>query len=179
MPIDAKNYGWLDDVGTLPRMVVEARRLIGTLEVPGVRDNPVIMGWAKEIGGATERVYTADSVAWCGLFMAVIARRAGKVVPEGALWALNWRHFGTAAGQPALGDVLTFMRDQGGHVGLYIGEDHAAYHVLGGNQSDQVCFARIDKTRVRAARRPLYRVAPAAVRPYILEAAGAMSSDER
>lgn len=179
MPIDPKNYAWLDTAGQLPRMIVEARRLVGTVETPGVKDNPVIIGWAKEIGGASQRLYTADSVAWCGLFMAVVAKRAAKTPPDQPLWALNWRNFGTAAGQPALGDVLTFMRDQGGHVGLYIGEDQTTYHVLGGNQSDQVCFARIDKTRLRAARRPVYRTMPTSVRPYILKAQGAVSTNER
>lgn len=179
MPIDPKNYRWLDTLSPLPRMIVEARKLLGTVETPGVRDNPVIIGWAKEVGGATTRLYTADSVAWCGLFMAVVALRAGKTPPDSPLWALNWRNFGTAVGQPGLGDVLTFMRDEGGHVGLYVGEDRATYHVLGGNQSDQVCFARIDKVRLRAARRPIYRAMPATVRPYILKAQGAISAKER
>ena len=178
MSIDPKIYRWLDALSPLPRMVVEARRLIGTVETPGAKNNPVILGWAQELGGTVGKIYTADSVAWCGLFMAVVAQRAGKVPPPDPLWALNWRNFGTAAGQPVLGDVLTFMRDQGGHVALYIGEDQTTYHVLGGNQSDQVCFTRIAKTRLRAVRRPVYAVMPATVKPYVVKAQGGISTDE-
>ena len=35
-----------------------------------------------------------------------------------------------------LGDILTFKRNGGGHVGLYVGEDKDCYHVLGGNQGN-------------------------------------------
>lgn len=175
MPIDKSNYTWLDTLGTLPRMVVEARSLVGTLEKPGSANNDVIVGWAHEIGGSVEKVYTADSVPWCGLFIAVVARRAGKTPPADPLWALNWSKFGESAGQPTLGDVLTFVRPQGGHVALYIGEDTTAYHVIGGNQSDQVCFTRIEKTRLRAARRPPYMTAPASAKSYVLAAKGDMA----
>ncbi len=178
MPIDPNHYRWLDGLSPLPRMIVEARKLLGTIETPGAKDNSIIMAWAHEIGGSVEKLYTADSVAWCGLFMAMVARRAGKAAPADPLWALNWRNFGTPVGQPGLGDVLVFMREQGGHVALYVGEDSTAYHVIGGNQSDQVCFTRIDKLRMRAARRPAYTVIPATVKPYILKAEGAISTNE-
>lgn len=178
MPIDPAKYAWLGNLSPLPRMVLEARALLGTVETPGAGNNPRIMAWAHEVGGSVETTYTADSVAWCGLFMAVIARRAGKTPVKDPLWALNWASFGMPAGQPALGDVLTFMREGGGHVALYVGEDNQAYHVLGGNQSDQVCFTRIEKMRLRSARRPLYMNRPATVKPYILAAQGGLSSGE-
>jgi hypothetical protein len=56
--------------------------------------------------------------------------------------------------------------------------DASAFHVLGGNQSDSVCITRIAKARLYAARRPLYRVEPANVRPIRLEATGALSLNE-
>lgn len=178
MPIAKSKFAWLDSLSPLPRMVVEARKLVGIVEKPGQSSNPIIMGWADELGGTVEDVYTADSVAWCGLFMAIVAKRAGKTPVTDPLWALNWGKFGELAGQPALGDVLTFIRPGGGHVALYIGEDQTAYHVLGGNQSDQVCYDRIDKTRLRAARRPAYMNKPATVKPYILAAEGTLSTNE-
>ena len=178
MPIDPKNYAWLDRLAPLPRMIAEARKLLGIVEVPGKADSPIIMGWADELGGAIERAYTADAVPWCGLFLAIVAKRAGKAVPDEPLWALNWGNFGERVAQPGLGDVLTFQRPGGGHVALYIGEDKAAYHVLGGNQSDQVCYARIAKIRLRAARRPAYVAKPATAKPYILAATGALSRNE-
>jgi uncharacterized protein (TIGR02594 family) len=123
-------------------------------------------------------VYEADSIPWCGLFMAVVAKRAGKEVPAHPLWALSWSAFGTKPGAPALGDVLLFTRSGGGHVGLYVGEDGSAFHVLGGNQSDRVCITRVAKARLYAARRPLYRVQPANVRPIHLASSGALSLNE-
>ena len=173
-------YRWLNARGQLPRMVEQAVRLIGTVETPGKANNPVIMGWADEVGQkAIGYRYTADSVAWCGLFMAVVAKRAGYSLPAGPLYALNWGAFGTDGFQPNLGDVLTFVRDGGGHVGLYIGEDHEAYHVLGGNQTDAVGFTRILKKRLRAVRAPIYRIGPpASAKPWILAAAGGLSRNE-
>jgi uncharacterized protein (TIGR02594 family) len=168
-------YRWLEEIQQPPRMVVEALKLYGTLETPGARTNPTILAWAKEVG--LTRVYTADSIPWCGLFMAVVAKRAGKSWPSTPLWALSWSKFGERAGQPRLGDVLTFIRPGGGHVGLYIGEDRDAYHVLGGNQSDAVTITRIAKTRLQQARRQ-YKVMPASAQPIVLAGNGALSHNE-
>jgi uncharacterized protein (TIGR02594 family) len=170
-------YAWLArEPG--PKMIVEALKLFGAMEKPGSANNPTIVAWAKEVGGEVADIYKADSIPWCGLFMAVVAKRAGKELPKHPLWALSWSAFGAKAPAPALGDVLVFTRGGGGHVGLYVGEDASAFHVLGGNQSDRVCIARIAKARLYAARRPLYRIQPANVRPIHLEATGALSLNE-
>ena len=169
-------YRWLDELAPLPRMVEEALKLFGTVETPGPGNNAAIMAWAAETG--LQRVYTADSVPWCGLFMAVVAKRAGKSLPSSPLWALSWSKFGEAGGQPRLGDVLTFKRDGGGHVALYIGEDPSCYHVLGGNQSDRVCITRILKSRLYSVRRQ-YRIGPPlSAQPYILAPTGGVSRNE-
>lgn len=179
MPIAKAKYAWLDTLPKpLPRIVSEGLKLHGIVETAGTSNNPVIMGWADELGGNVEQVYTADSVPWCGLFMAVVAQRAGKTPVKDPLWALNWGKFGTPAGQPWLGDVLTFIRPGGGHVGIYIAEDNRCYHVLGGNQSDRVCFDRIEKTRLRAARRTPYMSAPLSAKPYIVAEEGSISLNE-
>jgi len=169
-------YQWLQRLDPLPLMIRHALAELGTIEAAGPADNPVILGWAKEVGLTS--TYGSDSIPWCGLFMAVIARRAGKTAPEKPLWALSWSGFGTAAAIPSLGDVLVFKRNGGGHVALYVGEDGSAFHVLGGNQSDRVCFTRIAKARLHAARRPVYRARPVTVKPYRLAAAGGMSRSE-
>ena len=158
-------------------MLEEARKLYGTFEAPGPADNPVILGWAKETGLA--KVYNDDAIPWCGLFMAVVAKRAGKPVVEGPLWARNWAKFGKAADRAQLGDILVFRRAQGsGHVGLYVGEDYGAFHVLGGNQSDGVTITRIARDRCIAIRRPAYRKAPASAKPVQLAANGVLSTNE-
>lgn len=170
-------YGWLDDLRPLPRMLEEARKLYGTFEVAGPASNPLILEWAKEVGLA--RTYLEDGIPWCGLFMAVVAKRGGKPIVEGPLWARNWAKFGKAADKALLGDVLVFRRGQGsGHVGLYVGEDYGAYHVLGGNQSDGVTITRIAKDRCIAVRRPAYRKAPATAKPVQLAATGTLSTNE-
>ena len=64
-------YGWLArEPG--PRMIVEALKLFGTMEKPGAANNPTIVAWAKEVGGEVADVYKADSIPWCGLFMAAV-----------------------------------------------------------------------------------------------------------
>lgn len=168
-------YHWLGEVSEPPPMIRHALALFGTMEAPGAADNPAILDWARELGMED---YRADSIPWCGLFMALVAKRAGKPVPERPLWALSWARFGAAADEPALGDVLVFRRDGGGHVGLYVGEDVRAWHVLGGNQGDRVGFSRIARGRLYAARRPAYRVRPASAVPVRLAATGALSRNE-
>ena len=173
----SEKYGWLArEPG--PKMIVEALRLYGTHEVPGAVNNPVIIAWAKEIGERVADVYKADSIPWCGLFMAVVAMRAGKEILRNSLWALSWSAFGATTDVPALGDVLVFARNGGGHVGLYVGEDETAFHVLGGNQSDAVSIKWIARARLYAARRPTYRAQPANVRPIPLTASGSLSVNE-
>lgn len=169
-------YRWLSDLASPPRMIAEALAEYGTVETPGAANNAKILSWAAEVG--LKAVYTADSIPWCGLFMAVVAKRAGKPLVSSPLWALSWAKFGVEAGQPRLGDVLTFTRNGGGHVGLYVGEDGSAYHVLGGNQSDSVCITRIEKKRLYRVRRPAYNVMPASAQPIMLAAAGALSQNE-
>ncbi len=173
-----KGYEWLGDVGVLPKMVQEGLKLVGTIETPGAKNNPVIMGWAEECD--LEAVYTADSIPWCGLGAAVIAKRAGKAFPKNPLWALNWQGFGMKAYQPILGCVLVYIRSGGGHVGVYIGEDKTHYHTLGFNQSDAVNISRIEKKRCVAVREPAYAIGrPASAVPYILEPKGAVTTNEK
>lgn len=140
-------YHWLlSEKG--PKMLLEALRLMGTRETAGDANNPTILEWARECG---IHGYNADAIPWCGLFVAVVAKRAGKHLPNNPLWARNWATWGNPS-PPELGAVLVFSRGSGGHVGLYVGEDLAYYHVLGGNQGDSVSIVRIDKARLLACR---------------------------
>lgn len=169
-------YAWLArEAG--PRVLVEALALFGTKKVPGAASNPAILAWAREVGVAS--TYTNDGVAWCDLFVATVTKRAGFDPVANTLWARNWLSFGTKAAVPALGDVLVFSRPGGGgHVGFYVGEGATAYHVLGGNQGDQVRFNPIAKSRCIAVRRCPWKLAqPANVRPIRLAAGGALSTN--
>lgn len=171
------NYDWLKKE-TEPKVIVEAVKLIGTKEVIGeALDNPAILEWAKEIGlGST---YVHDSIAWCGLFVATVVKRAGFNPVGSPLWARAWSGFGSQQKDAMLGDILVFTRDGGGHVGLYVGEDKDCYHVLGGNQNDQVKVSRIAKNRCIAVRRCPWKVSqPVSVRKIMLSATGEVSKNE-
>ena len=172
-----KGYEWLEQEPG-PKMIVEALKFFGVKEFPGTQsNNPVILGWAKELG--VEKVYSNDEVPWCGLFIGIVAKRAEKPLPNNFIWALNWSRFGVKADTAKLGDILTFKRPTGGHVGLYVGEDAEAYHVLGGNQGNAVTITRISKNRVYAIRRPVYKNEPDNVRKIKLAATGQLSTNEQ
>lgn len=98
-------------------------------------------------------------IPWCGAFVATVMRRwtPGIELPDNPLGARNWGRFGEPC-TAQLGAVLTFWRGSRsgwqGHVGLYWGEDDAAFHVLGGNQSNAVTVTRVSKDRLLQARWP-------------------------
>lgn len=173
-------YAWLASEPA-PRMLLEFLKIYGVAEKQGAEDNPEILAWAKECG--LEKQYVHDITPWCGLEMAVIALRAGKVVPAGPLWALNWTNFGTPVSLedgPMLGDVLIFKRPGGGHVGMYVGQDETAYHTAGGNEGDKSTIIRIAKNRLYAIRRPVYNTGmPPNVRKVLLKPSGLISADEK
>ena len=171
---------YIGKLAVVPRTIQEASRLFGTKEVPGSGDSPEIMGWRDELNAAGKKIsgYSGDDVPWCGLFVAIVCHRAGKEVVKDPLWARNWAEFGVKSPNPGLGDVLVFARGGAGHVGFYVGEDDGAFHVLGGNQSDQVNVTRVAKARLLACRRPIYRAMPESVKPYRLSSAGALSRNE-
>ena len=170
------SYAWLKQEKS-PKILVEAVKLIGTKEIVGKAHNPTILSRAKALG--LEKVYTNDEIPWCGLFIAYCCHSAGLDVVKNPLWALNWNKYGTQAEIPMLGDVLTFKRNGGGHVGIYVGEDKTHYHVLGGNQNNSVSISRIEKARLQQARRTAWKIAqPANVRVVHLEAKGIVTTNE-
>lgn len=169
------SYQWLGQEDA-PRHLLKAVELYGVTEAIGSRNNPAILGWAKETG--LDKVYNADSIPWCGLFIAAIIKRADREPVKDPLWAANWGKFGVESKVPMLGDILVFTRNGGGHVGLYVGEDNQAYHVLGGNQGDKVSIVRIAKARMTSARRPAYTAQPVNIRKVVLKSNGKLSTNE-
>lgn len=171
------NYDWLKSEKS-PKILVQAVKQLGVKEIVGSKHNPVILGWAEDLG--LKNIYTNDEIPWCGLFIAYCAKSAGVEVVERPLWALNWARYGNKVDEPMLGDVLTFKRNGGGHVGIYVGEDDTHYHVLGGNQNNSVSISRIAKTRLHQARRTAWKVAqPANVRKVKLEPKGTITTNEQ
>lgn len=181
-------HDWLKELSD-PPLIVAAMSKFGLKEKEGAENNPAIMTMATIVedsrpGSAKE--YNADSIPWCGLFLAWCCIQCGYFFPDKPLWALNWAGFGERVlgpvDRPSLGDVLVFNRYDaagkfiGGHVGLYVGEDETHFHVLGGNQGDAVSVARIERKRLHQARRPK---GVGEVKPMLLSAdGGAVSTNE-
>jgi hypothetical protein len=176
-------YAWILNLSPLPQTTIATLALLGTKEVPGRANSPVIMAMAAE-AGLTPAQYPADETAWCGLAAAIIARRAGKPIDQvgNILGSRNWLKFGEPADVPSLGDFLVYWRGSRngwqGHVGQYIAEDDRCFHTAGGNQSNAFTIARIEKSRLLGARRPIYRTKPSTVRPYHVAATGRISTNE-
>lgn len=194
-----RRWAWLSDEPG-PKMLKEALRHYGVQEYPGGASNKVIVDWAIEVDKPgqswIENMFATggDAVPWCGLFMGMVAKRCNKPTPNNPLSALAWadwgaqvgrqvygksgRPTGKIAGEAMLGDVLTFKRKGGGHVGLYVGEDAMSFHVLGGNQSDSVNITRIVKTRFYSAQRFYAIGMPRNVRRVHVDARGPISRNE-
>ena len=172
-----EKYKWLLKEGA-PKMLVEALRHYGILEHVGKGSNPNILSWAKEVG--VSGWYADDDIPWCGLFVGMVAKRCDYAFSATKLLAAKeWANWGVKADAPKLWDVLVFVRPGGGHVGFYVGENDKAYLVYGGNQSNAVGFAWIDKSRLVAARRPNYKIGqPANVRKIKLSETGNLSINE-
>lgn len=141
----------------------EAKQLINTKEFLGKdkngkpRNNPVILDWADDL----DIHYPGDDIPWCGLFVAhcIGLTLQQETLPGNPLGARQWEKYGDKT-TPRLGAVMVFWRKSKasglGHVGFYSGEnkDASAYRILGGNQSDSVCFTWISKDRFLSARWP-------------------------
>lgn len=156
----------------------EAQRLTGVKEVAGRGSNPTILKWASAIGGWVKSYFDDDDIPWCGLFVAhcIGATLPNEPLPSNPLSALAWKPFGVAS-KPAPGAILVFSRSGGGHVGFYVGEDATAYHVRGGNQSNQVNVTRVAKDRHVATRWPKTATL-SATGPVHLTTSGALSTNE-
>ncbi len=172
-------------------MIIEALKQYGKLEAPGATDNPKTVGSQEELeaaglGQVYAGVYRQDAVPRRGLYFAMVAHRANiERRPERNPPCLNlsvpeWAAFGTSIpkGAAALGDVLVFKCIGGEHVGLFVGHDSSAFHILGGNQQNSVSTTRLSRNRLVAVRRPSYRAQPTNVRSIALVASGSLSVDK-
>jgi len=149
---------------TRPAWLLAATALVGTHEAAGAANNSMILGWGKHLGvKVLGMAYNADSVPWCGLFVAQALAAGGiDLAAKGfnsmrvAVRAKAWATWGANLHPDRLapGAILVFDRAGGGHVAFYLGEDATEYHVLGGNQGDKVSIMRIEKSRLVASRWP-------------------------
>lgn len=158
----------------------EARRLMGTREDTSSGSNPAILDWANDRGIP----YNNDDIPWCGLFVAhcIGSTLPREPLPTNPLGARAWGGFGAPCA-PTLGSILVFWRGSRdgwkGHVGFYAGEEAGGVlHVLGGNQSNKVSIARLDRGRLLGARWPSTVPASNAGPLKVAAATGILSGDE-
>lgn len=140
-----------------PRWITLARTLIGTTEVKGKQHNPEILQMWRDIkrGGIKD-----DETPWCAAFVGAVLERCG-IRSSRFESAASYSTWGCLINQPALGCIVVFLRDGGGHVGFVVGRDVAGnLLVLGGNQSDQVNVRAFSLDRVVAYRWPDGEPAP-------------------
>lgn len=125
-----------------PKWLKQARKYIGTKEIPGARDNKDIVRWWQLIGATW---FDDDETPWCGGFVGGMLAETGYPVVGGGLGASarKWLTYGHKLSSPKIGCIVVFWRgspaSSSGHVGFVIGKDKSGrLMVLGGNQSDAV-----------------------------------------
>jgi uncharacterized protein (TIGR02594 family) len=139
-----------------PHWLREARESIGLREVPGAATSPVIAGWLASLGAW----WRDDATPWCGTAVAAWMQACGIARPKHWYRAKGWLDWGTPIAAPAVGAVVIFERQGGGHVGLVVGKDAAGrLLVLGGNQGDAVNVRAFDTARVIGYRWPADQIA--------------------
>ncbi|MDP3124593.1 MAG: TIGR02594 family protein [Thiobacillus sp.] len=134
-----------------PAWLIEARKHIGTKEIPGAKHEPKILGWWKAIkrGGIK-----TDEVPWCAAFVGGCLEAVGIISSrfESAKSYMTW---GLPLKYPVPGCIAVFSRAGGGHVGFVVaGDGNGRLLILGGNQNNQVSIAPFDETRVIGYRWP-------------------------
>ena len=159
---------------TDPAWLAEAWRHVGTREIKGPKHEPKILAWWRAIkrGGIKD-----DETPWCAAFVGGCLEAVGIISTrfESARSYISW---GVGLGQPAVGCIVVFQRDGGGHVGFVVGRDPAGrLMVLGGNQGDEVNVRAFGLDRVISYRWPTAVPRPP-LQPLPLLAAGELSRNE-
>ncbi|MGU3286431.1 NlpC/P60 family protein [Methylobacterium mesophilicum] len=155
-----------------PVWLSEARRKLGLNEK---RDNAELKAFLKSDG---KTLGDPAKLPWCGDFVqtCIDLTLPDEAVPTNPYWALNWLKFGRALKTPAIGAILVFSRDGGGHVGFYVGERKDAYRVLGGNQTNSIVEAWVFKAGWKGTRWPKTAPLPSGGRVMLTDKGTPLSS---
>ena len=130
------------------------RSLLGTKEVSGAGNNPVIIGMADNVSGKYPDMksycdlssWNADATPWCGLSAANCMALSDVRPPFGDTDTKKWgwaKAWSTDPGfekiaAPRLGAVVVLGRQGGGHVTFFERLEGSRIYCTGGNQSDAV-----------------------------------------
>ncbi len=134
----------------------------GTREITGIKNNPRILQFSKEIGAGWVQ---NDETPWCAIFMQWCLKQANKPFS----YMANARYFinyGTHTETPEVGDIVVLWRGSkqstNGHVGFFITQTEKLVYILGGNQGNSVNITAFDKSQVLD-----YRKIPIAIKKVI------------
>jgi uncharacterized protein (TIGR02594 family) len=131
-----------------------ARRYIGQREIPGYRNNPLILRMWERI----KSVIRDDETPWCAAFVGSILEMC-DIESSRKAFARSYQHWGVEIVRPIPGCIVVFWRGSpnsfSGHVGFITGVTRTGnLVVLGGNQGDQVCERFFTRDRVLSYRWP-------------------------
>lgn len=126
-------------------LVIRGLRDYGLTEIPGLKNNPKIVDYFKQIGHGW---VADDETAWCAAWLNAILMDCG-FSHTGKLNARSFLSLGIETDKPEIGDIAVFWRENKngalGHAGLYIGQDEHYIYVLGGNQNNAVNISKYSR----------------------------------
>ena len=134
-----------------------AEHEMGVAEVPGAGDNPRIVGYLKSTSlGKPDN--DNDETPWCSAFVNWCMEQAG-IEGTNSAWARSWLNWGKEPRPDVWEDwkgcvVILERGETSGHVGFLDDWDDEGVKLLGGNQSDKVCYAWFPTDRVLGYRIP-------------------------
>jgi uncharacterized protein (TIGR02594 family) len=136
--------------------MLEARRLIGSKEIPGKVTAPFISTMLSKLGAW----WSDDETPWCATFVSWCLQES-QVLPPKAFyraaafksWGFDIADYGQAC---TYGSVVVTRRPGGFHVAFLTGVDriNSRVQLLGGNQDNQVKFSTYRMDQVEAVRYP-------------------------
>ena len=116
---------------------------LGTREIPGPKDNPLIVDWAQKV---SKGQIDDDETAWCGTFVGAMLMESGLPLPSNPLGARSYMELPRILTEPAQGCLAIWWRGSvdgwQGHVNFVVGKDaQGRLMCLGGNQNNEVNIA--------------------------------------
>ena len=132
-----------------PPWMAEARRHIGTREIPGPKHQPKILRWWEKIRAG----FRDDETPWCAAFVGGCLEEVGiRSTRSGMARSYSRSEHFRKLSKPAHGCIVVFWRGSPtgatGHVAFLDGLRGGDVWCLGGNQGDAVSLARFSTGRL-------------------------------
>ena len=140
------------------RIFSAASRFIGVAEIPGPGSNPTIVKFIDEAAKwLKDGVSDVDgSIPWCGCFRGHIGLITATGIPPEHFRAASWASWGRPVKLDPTkwkrGMTVIMSRTGGNHVTLFSHLQDDLAFCLGGNQSNKVCIAPFQLSRISAVR---------------------------